>query len=70
MREVLSDKRFRDRGWLDDATVRAVVAEHLDGRRDHALPIWSLLTLELWARNYLDGAKPAIESPRKEIAHG
>jgi asparagine synthase (glutamine-hydrolysing) len=70
MQELLGDKRFVERGWLDDATVRAVVAEHLDGRRDHALPIWSLMTLELWARKFLDGAQPAIESPREEIAHG
>ncbi len=69
MHELLGDKRFAERGWLDGATVRAVVAEHLDGRRDHALSIWSLMTLELWARKFLDGAQPAIESPR-EVAHG
>ncbi len=68
MRELLGDRRFRQRGWLDGGVVRAVVAEHLDGRRDHALPIWSLMTLELWARQFLDGAQPAMESPREEEA--
>jgi len=71
MQELLGDRRFVERGWLDQGVVGAVVAEHLDGRRDHALPIWSLMTLELWARQFLDGAQPAIESPREEeAAHG
>ncbi len=71
MQELLGDRRFVERGWLDERVVRAIVAEHLDGRRDHALPIWSLMTLELWARQFLDGAQPAIESRREEEAvHG
>jgi asparagine synthase (glutamine-hydrolysing) len=68
MQELLGDRRFVERGWLDDGVVHAIVDEHLDGRRDHALPIWSLMTLELWARQFLDGAQPAMESPREEEA--
>src|SRR5207302_2526986 len=52
MQSVLGDKRFVERGWLDHDTVRALTAEHLDGRRDHSLPLWSLMTLELWARPF------------------
>ena len=71
MQELLGDRRFVERGWLDETTVRHIVAEHLDGRRDHALPIWSLMTLELWARQFLDGAQPASQSSRtEEAAHG
>ena len=72
MQEILGDRRFIERGWLDEGTVRAIVAEHLDGRRDHALSIWSLMTLELWARRFLDGALPetAAEPRTEEIAHG
>ncbi|HXU70971.1 MAG TPA: asparagine synthase (glutamine-hydrolyzing), partial [Polyangia bacterium] len=71
MQELLGDRRFVERGWLDDGAVRGIVAEHLDGRRDHALAIWSLMTLELWARRFLDGAQPAIERSRsEEVAHG
>jgi asparagine synthase (glutamine-hydrolysing) len=69
MQSVLGDKRFIERGWLDHDTVNALVAEHLDGRRDHALPLWSLMTLELWARQFLDGAQVASTAPR-EVAHG
>ncbi|MDB4970138.1 MAG: Asparagine synthase, glutamine-hydrolyzing [Myxococcales bacterium] len=69
MQSVLGDKRFAERGWLDHDTVRSLVAEHLDGRRDHALPLWSLMTLELWARQFLDGAQVASTAPR-EVANG
>ncbi|HEY1586385.1 MAG TPA: asparagine synthase (glutamine-hydrolyzing), partial [Polyangia bacterium] len=33
MQELLGDRRFVERGWLDENTVRTIVAEHLDGRR-------------------------------------
>jgi len=69
MQAVLGDKRVVERGWLDDRTVRAVVAEHLDGRRDHSLSIWSLLSLELWARLVLDGARVAVRERPEEAAH-
>ncbi|MCU1281942.1 MAG: Asparagine synthase, glutamine-hydrolyzing, partial [bacterium] len=70
MHDLLGDRRFVERGWLDEGTVRGIVAEHVDGRRDHALPIWGLMTLELWARQFLDGAQPAIESPCEEVVNG
>ena len=31
-----------------------MLAEHLEGRRDHALRLWVLLMFELWHRRYLD----------------
>jgi asparagine synthase (glutamine-hydrolysing) len=72
MQELFSDRRFVERGWLDAGTVGALVAEHLEGRRDHALPLWSLMTLELWARQFLDTSAAApLESPcAGEVAHG
>ena len=71
MRELLGDRRFVERGWLDEGTVRGLVAEHLDGRRDHALSLWSLMTLELWARKFLDAAQPVAATPQaSEVAHG
>ena len=71
MLALLGDQRFVERGWLEPATVDALIAEHLDGRRDHALPLWSLMSLELWARQFLDGAQPAISQRREEeVAHG
>jgi asparagine synthase (glutamine-hydrolysing) len=70
VRALLAEPRSRQRGWLDPAAVSALVEEHMSGRRDQALPLWSLMTLELWARAYLDGARPAAATTGEEVAHG
>jgi asparagine synthase (glutamine-hydrolysing) len=43
------------RGWYEPATLRAAVDDHLRGRRDRARELWTLLTLELWHRAWIDG---------------
>jgi asparagine synthase (glutamine-hydrolysing) len=53
--DVLLDPRTLERGMFREQRLREVVAEHLDGTRDHAYRIWTLLQLELWFRTYIDG---------------
>ena len=59
LRELLSDTllapRCLDRGWFEPAALRATVDDHLAGRRDRARELWTLLTLELWHRAWIDG---------------
>jgi asparagine synthase (glutamine-hydrolysing) len=54
-REVLLDRRTRERGIIEPAAVDALLAAHADGTRDGADAIWSLLNLELWYRTFIDG---------------
>jgi asparagine synthase (glutamine-hydrolysing) len=54
VRELLFDRRTRERGLLDQAAVAALLDEHAAGRRDHGQRIWALLTLELWYRLFID----------------
>jgi asparagine synthase (glutamine-hydrolysing) len=50
-----------NRGYYDEATLRHYVADHLEGRRDRSRELWTLLTLELWHRAYIDQApRPAL----------
>lgn len=44
---LLSDRAFR-RGLFKPDVVRALVEEHLSGRRDRAHVLWTLMMLELW----------------------
>ena len=46
-----SDARIYE--WLDADTVRALVDDHLSGRENRRLLIWSLLCLEEWCRAFL-----------------
>jgi asparagine synthase (glutamine-hydrolysing) len=52
-REIL-DRRARIFDYLDRGTVDNLVSEHLDGRQNRRLLIWSLLSFEWWLRKYLD----------------
>jgi asparagine synthase (glutamine-hydrolysing) len=44
--------------YLDRGTVRELIEEHLGGRANHRLLIWSLLSVEQWCRTFLLGERP------------
>jgi asparagine synthase (glutamine-hydrolysing) len=44
--------------FMDRETVHSLVGEHLAGRENRRLLIWSLLCLEQWCECFLDGAVP------------
>jgi len=56
LREILLDRSTLDRGLFRAETVRNLIAEHRDGRREHGHRLWALLMLELWFRQHLHGA--------------
>jgi asparagine synthase (glutamine-hydrolysing) len=55
-REILLDRRTRERGWTDTREAARLVQQHERGTRDHAKRIWALVCLELWARQHVDRA--------------
>ena len=56
--DVFSSRAFRERGWVRPAAVDALLTAHRAGQADHAEPLWQVLCLELWAREFLEGAVP------------
>ena len=52
--DLLSDDEIRRRGIFNPGSVRTLVREHREGRRDWSYQVWQLLTLELWQRTFLD----------------
>jgi asparagine synthase (glutamine-hydrolysing) len=54
-REVLLDRRTRERGLVNAPAVEALLDAHRDGRRAGGDAIWALLNLELWYRTFIDG---------------
>jgi asparagine synthase (glutamine-hydrolysing) len=56
---LLTDGRLRDRGIFEDRGVAGIWREHREGRRDHQHRIWSLVMLELWFREFVDGGVKA-----------
>ncbi|QEH31962.1 Asparagine synthetase [glutamine-hydrolyzing] 1 [Aquisphaera giovannonii] len=49
---ILLDRSSLDRGLFRPEAIRSLVAEHVEGRREHGHRLWALLMLELWFRNY------------------
>jgi asparagine synthase (glutamine-hydrolysing) len=54
-RDVLFDRRSRERGLIDVAAVDTLLRNHAEGRTAGGDRIWSLLNLELWHRTFIDG---------------
>jgi len=55
-REILLDRRTRERGWTDGREAARLLRQNETGARDHAKRIWALVCLELWAREHVDRA--------------
>ncbi|MEO1273886.1 MAG: asparagine synthase (glutamine-hydrolyzing) [Pseudomonadota bacterium] len=53
-REILLDGRMGARGWVDEAAARALVEAHLSGAANHTRQVRALISLEIWARLFLD----------------
>jgi asparagine synthase (glutamine-hydrolysing) len=58
---LLLSPRFDGRGIVSRPALRQIWNEHVAGERDHAGGFWSLLMLELWLREHIDG--DAAEAP-------
>ena len=54
-RDVLLDRRSRERGLIKPAAVSQLLDEHRDGTCRGGDAIWALLNLELWYRTFIDG---------------
>ena len=53
-RDVLLDRRTRERGIFDPDGIERLLRDHIAGRTDGGDRIWSLLNLELWYRTFID----------------
>lgn len=62
-REVLLDRRARERGWFDPAGVEAVLSGV--GARDdrRARQVFTLVCLELWAQTWVDRPRESLMQP-------
>jgi asparagine synthase (glutamine-hydrolysing) len=73
LRELLGDtllsSRCLQRGWFEADAVRTAVDDHLAGRRDRARELWTLLTLELWHRAWIEGTgvRPEAWAPPPRV---
>lgn len=55
VKEVLYDGKAKIYDLLDRSAVKKLLDEHLEGRQNRRLFIWSLLSVEWWLRKFMDG---------------
>jgi asparagine synthase (glutamine-hydrolysing) len=67
VRGTLTDRRTRDRGYLDGRYLDVLLREHEEGRRDHSFRIWALFMLELWHRQFADCDRE-VSQPRARLS--
>ena len=53
-RDVLLDRRSRERGLIDPAAVDKLLRDHATAGTDGGDRIWGLMNLELWHRTFID----------------
>lgn len=56
MADTLLSPAALGRGYFRPEVLRGYVDDHVSGRRDRARELWTLLTVELWHRAYIDQA--------------
>ncbi|HEV8316282.1 MAG TPA: asparagine synthase (glutamine-hydrolyzing) [Vicinamibacterales bacterium] len=54
-RDVLLDRRSRERGLINCLAVERLLDAHRSGLRSGGDAIWALLNMELWFRTFIDG---------------
>jgi asparagine synthase (glutamine-hydrolysing) len=54
----LSRENVKRSGLLDPDGVEALLRDHLSGRSDLSLPLWTLVSLETWFRMYIEDGVP------------
>lgn len=55
VKEILLDKKTLNRGYFNPNFIRVMISEHVSGKANHRLLIWSLLSFEWWCRVFLEG---------------
>jgi len=56
VRDLLLDRRTRERGLINPAAVEHMLDAHREGTVNGGDAIWALVNLELWYRTFIDGA--------------
>ncbi len=62
---LLLSERTRSRGYFNDAFVAQMVRDHLEGKTNYQAQLFTLASLELWFRVFIDS--PQLEMPQGSV---
>ena len=55
IKDIILGKDSISKKYINSRFVAKIYQEHQQGRKDHRLLIWSLISFEWWCRNFLEG---------------
>lgn len=55
--DLLTSKKFIERGYFRQSFIEWMLDQHFSGREDHGTRIWSLLCLEMWHQTFLESGQ-------------
>jgi asparagine synthase (glutamine-hydrolysing) len=55
IQEIVLSEQALSRGFFNPDYIRRIAHEHMEGKVNHRLLIWSLLSFEWWNRTFFDG---------------
>jgi len=53
LRQLFFDNNAQIFNYMDSKTVRSLLSEHIEGKHNRRLLIWSFLSAEWWLRKYM-----------------
>lgn len=65
VRERLLDRNARIYDWMDYGTITGLINQHLDGKANKRLLIWSLLYFDEWCNQFLRSRHPEPDQGRE-----
>lgn len=68
IKSILLDRQTRERPWFDQGFVESKLQEHFEGRHNHRLLIWSLLSVE-WIQRHFADASNARQVSESVVIH-
>ena len=63
--QLLASERARSRGYLDEACVARLLHDHLAGRTNYQAQLFTLASLELWFRIFIDST--CLQCPQSSL---
>jgi asparagine synthase (glutamine-hydrolysing) len=51
--DLLAPERLRAEGFVDEASVSRLWAQHVAGRRDHTYQLWDVLMFQAWLERWV-----------------
>jgi asparagine synthase (glutamine-hydrolysing) len=63
VRDVLSEKRLREQGFFNPASVQRMIRDHGELRADYSRNLWGLLIFALWHEEYASDGPIRTVSP-------